>query len=70
MNTILQPYFNKFVVVYLNDIIIFLNLDKEHEEHLCFVLEKLKENNLYAKPLKYVIKAKTIKFYNHVISQG
>jgi hypothetical protein len=65
---ILQPYLNKFVVVYFNNILVFLNLDKEHEEHLCLILEKLKENNLYAKPLKYVIRTETIKFYSYIIS--
>ena len=41
MNSILQPFLDKFVVVYLDDIVIFLDLDEEHKEHLALVLEKL-----------------------------
>jgi hypothetical protein len=41
MNTILQLYFNKFVVVYLNDIVVFSNLDKEHKKHISLILKKL-----------------------------
>src|SRR5271168_4045316 len=50
MNSILQPYLDKFVVVYLDDIVVFSDSDEEHEEHLRLVLEKLRENSLYAKP--------------------
>jgi hypothetical protein len=41
MNTILQPYLDKFVVVYLDDIVVFSDLDEEHEKHISLVLEKL-----------------------------
>ena len=62
MNTILQPYLDKFVVVYLDDIVIFSNSDEEHEEHFRLVFEKLRENDLCAKPSKCVIGAETIEF--------
>jgi hypothetical protein len=41
MNTILQLYLNKFVVVYFNNIVVFSNSDKEHEKHISLILEKL-----------------------------
>jgi len=41
MNTILQPYLDKFVVVYLDDIVVFSNSDEEHEKHISLILEKL-----------------------------
>ena len=48
INTILQSYLNKFVVVYLDNIVVFSNSDKEHKEHFRLVLEKLKrEQPLY-----------------------
>ena len=41
MNSILQPYLDKFVVVYLDDIVVFSDLDKEHKEYIALLLEKL-----------------------------
>lgn len=70
MNTILQPYLDKFVVVYLDDIVVFSKSDEEHKEHLRLILEKLKENSLYAKPSKCVIGAETIEFCGHIVGQG
>jgi hypothetical protein len=70
MNTILQPYLNKFVVVYLDDIVIYSNSIKEYKEHLALVLKKLCTNTLYAKPAKCVIRVKTIEFYRHIVGQG
>ena len=41
MNSVLQPYLNEFVVVYLNDIVIFLNSDEDYIKHLALVLDRL-----------------------------
>ena len=70
MNSILQPYLDQFVVVYLDDIVVFSDSDEEHKQHLALVLEKLRENNLFAKPSKCVVRAKTIEFCGHIVGQG
>jgi hypothetical protein len=49
MNKIFMEYFNKFMVVFINDILIFSKNEEEHGKHLCMVLQKLRENQLYAK---------------------
>ena len=49
MNSIFMEYLDKFVVVYLDDILIYSKNEEEHAEHLRLVLEKLREHRLYAK---------------------
>jgi hypothetical protein len=52
MNTILAPHLNKFVVVYLDDILIYSNTVEEHQEHLRVILDILREHHLIAKKSK------------------
>jgi hypothetical protein len=52
MNAILQDGVDDFVVVYLDDILIFSKTPEEHAKHLRWVLERLREHKLYAKPSK------------------
>jgi hypothetical protein len=49
MNKIFMEYLDKFVVVFIDDILIYPNNEKEHEEHMRLVLQKLREHELYAK---------------------
>jgi hypothetical protein len=70
MNTVLQPYLDKFVMVYLDDIIIFSNSDQEHKEHLSLILERLRTSKLYAKPSKCIVGAETVEFCRHIVGQG
>jgi hypothetical protein len=48
MNKVFMEYLDKFVVVFIDDILIF-SKNEEHDEHLRLVLQKLRENQLYAK---------------------
>jgi hypothetical protein len=70
MNTVLQPFLDKFVIVYLDDIVIFSKSIEEHKEHLRLVLEKLRENQLYAKPSKCLIGKNEIEFCGHIVGNG
>jgi hypothetical protein len=49
MNKVFMEYLDKFVVVFIDDILIFSKMEEEHEKHLRLVLEKLRSNQLYAK---------------------
>jgi hypothetical protein len=49
MNKVFMEYLDKFVVVFIDDILIFSKMEEEHEKHLRMVLEKLRSNQLYAK---------------------
>jgi hypothetical protein len=44
-----MEYLDRFVVVFIDDILIYSKSDSDHEEHLRLVLEKLRDNQLYAK---------------------
>jgi hypothetical protein len=49
MNKVFVEYLDKFIVVFIDDIIIFSKTEEEHEKHLRMVLKKLRSNQLYAK---------------------
>nr|GFA32175.1 reverse transcriptase domain-containing protein [Tanacetum cinerariifolium] len=49
MNQVCEPYLDKFMIVFINDILIYSKEEKEHEEHLKAILELLKKEELYAK---------------------
>jgi hypothetical protein len=49
MNKVFTEYLDRFVVVFIDDILIYSKSDSDHEEHLRLVLQKLRDNQLYAK---------------------
>ena len=49
MNNVMHKYLDKFVVVFIDDILIYSNTEEEHKEHLKIVLQELQEHQLYAK---------------------
>jgi uncharacterized protein YegJ (DUF2314 family) len=70
MNKVFMEYLDKFVVVFIDDILIFSKTDEEHEKHLRLVLEKLRSNQLYAKFSKCEFWLTEVAFLGHVISTG
>nr|ABA97341.1 retrotransposon protein, putative, Ty3-gypsy subclass [Oryza sativa Japonica Group] len=70
MNKVFMEYLDKFVVVFIDDILICSRTKEEHEEHLRLVLEKLREHQLYAKFSKCEFWLSEVKFLGHVISAG
>jgi hypothetical protein len=61
---------DKFVVVFIDDILIFSKNEEEHNEHLRLVLQKLRENQLYAKLSKCEFWLKEVLFLGHTIYEG
>ena len=49
MNKVFMEYLDKFVVVFIDDILVYSKSEEEHAEHLRIILEKLREHQLYAK---------------------
>jgi hypothetical protein len=70
MNKVFMEYLDKFVVVYIDDILIFSKTEEEHEKHLRMVLEKFRSNQLYAKFSKCEFWLTEVTFLGHVISAG
>jgi hypothetical protein len=70
MNKVFMEYLDKFVVVFIDDILMFSKNEEEHEEHLRLVLQKLRENQLYAKLSKCKFWLKEVSFLGHIISEG
>jgi hypothetical protein len=70
MNKIFMEYLDKFVLVFIDDILIFSKTKEEHEKHLRLVLGKLRSNKLYTKFSKCEFWLIEIAFLRHVISVG
>jgi hypothetical protein len=70
MNKVFMEYLDKFVVVFIDNILIFSKTEEEHEKHLRMVLEKLRSNQLYAKFSKCEFWLTEVTFLEHVISAG
>jgi hypothetical protein len=70
MNKVFMEYLDKFVVVFIDDILVFSEIEEEHEKHLRLVLEKLRANQLYAKFSKCEFWLTEVAFLGHVIAVG
>ncbi|GJS65577.1 putative reverse transcriptase domain-containing protein [Tanacetum coccineum] len=71
MNRVCKPYLDKFIIVFIDDILIYSKNKQEHEEHLKLILELLKKEELYAKFSKCEFWIPKVQFLGHVIdSQG
>ena len=68
MNKVFMEFLDKFVVVFIDDILVYSKNEEEHKENLCLVLEKLREHQLYAKFSKCEFWLKEVAFLGHVIS--
>ncbi|GJX04776.1 putative reverse transcriptase domain-containing protein [Tanacetum coccineum] len=67
INRVCKPYLDKFVIVFIDDILIYSKNEQEHEEHLKLILELLKKEELYAKFSKCEFWIPKVQFHGHVI---
>jgi hypothetical protein len=67
MNKVFMEYLDRFVVVFIDDILIYSQSDNDHEEHLRLVLQKLRDNQLYAKFSKCEFWIGKVPFLGHII---
>jgi hypothetical protein len=70
MNSVFMPELDKFVVVFIDDILIYSKNLEDHARHLHIVLQRLRDHHLYAKFSKCEFWLNTVKFLGHTISSN
>jgi hypothetical protein len=70
MNKVFMEYLDKFIVVFIDDILVYSRSEEEHEGHLRLVLQKLQDHKLYTKLSKCEFWLKQVSFLVHIISKG
>ena len=70
VNDVLRDFLNTFVVVYIDDILVFSRTPKEHTRHVRQVLHRLLENRLFVKAEKCVFHAASVEFLGHILEKG
>ncbi|XP_070045498.1 uncharacterized mitochondrial protein AtMg00860-like [Nicotiana tomentosiformis] len=68
MNKVFRAYIDSFVIIFIDDILIYSRSMEEHEQHLRVVLQTLREQKLYAKFSKGELWLDSVAFLGHVIS--
>ena len=68
MNAIFKPFLRKFVLVFFDDVLVYIRSLFDHLGHLRLVLETLAKHQLYAKKSKYVFACEEVKYLGHLIS--
>ena len=68
MNRVFQPYLDRFVIVFIDDILVYSSSSEEHLDHLRIVLQTLRNRQLYAKLSKCQFWLDRVAFLGHVIS--
>ncbi|XP_073304087.1 uncharacterized protein [Primulina huaijiensis] len=70
MNRVFKPFLDQFIVVFIDDILVYSSNERDHEEHLRIALQTLREKELYAKFKKCEFWLKSVSFLGHVISEA
>jgi hypothetical protein len=68
MNDVLRPFLRRFVLIFFDDILIFSASWAEHLQHVCVVLTKLREHQLFMKKSKCAFSREEVSYLGHVIS--
>ena len=70
MNTIFQEFLDDFVIVYLDDIMVYSRTHEEHLKHLDIVFSKLRDNQLYAKLKKCEFMKTSVEYLGHIVGNN
>jgi hypothetical protein len=70
MNTVFKPELDKFVVVFIDDILVYSENEKDHEDHLRIVLTRIRDHKFYAKFSKCEFWLKKVPFLGHILSEN
>jgi hypothetical protein len=70
MNKVFMEYLDQFVVIFIDDILIYSSNEETHEDHLRLVLQKLRDNQLYAKFTKCDFWLKEVAFIGHIVTDS
>jgi hypothetical protein len=68
MNLVFMPELDKFIVVFIHDILIYSKTEEDHANHICVILQRLRDHRLYAKFSKCEFWLDSVKFLGHTIS--
>ena len=68
MNRVFRPYLDQFMVVFIDDILLYSRDEQEHEQHLRIILQTLREKKLYAKLSKCDFWLKEFSFLGHIVA--
>jgi hypothetical protein len=69
MKSVFMDYLDKFVVAFIDDILIYSQIEEEHADHLRMVLQRLREHQLYAKLSKCKFRIDEVMFLGHIINK-
>jgi hypothetical protein len=69
MNSVFEDYLDKFVIVFLDEILVYSKSEEEYEQHLRMVLQVLREHQLYAKLIKCSFYQRQSHYLGHIISE-
>ena len=69
MNRVFSDYLDKFVIVFIDDILVYLKSHEEHEKHLDLVLQRLRKEKLYAKFSKCSFWLEEVSFLGHIVKK-
>ncbi|MBW0546413.1 hypothetical protein O181_086128 [Austropuccinia psidii MF-1] len=70
VNDIFADFFDIFVVFYLDDIMVFVSSEEEHVKHVASVLQRLRDNDLFAKASKCVFHSSSVEYLGYVVSSN
>ncbi|CAN4106473.1 unnamed protein product [Withania somnifera] len=69
MHRVLKPYLDSFVIVFIDDILVYSRSKSDHEQHLRVILRTLREHKLYAKFSKCEFWLESVAFLGHIVSK-